>query len=765
VTTSPDAHLPSCLGLHGARELEERNFEERKALPARRPRPKARSLRAALAAALALAALGLAAVTASPAGAATVPKAPAATLGIWTSAEDSGSYSTVAGQHPDIANYYLAWGQQWPAQFISQAEAAGATPYIEIEPWHAGPGWNQTPSFQDIAANADSGDTDCTLDGSSYDTSCATWLAHIGQDVRQLAKPVIFTYGHEFNVSGQYPWAAGDTGSCGPAPCTPVQWIAAWDAVQAQIDGNGASAYASWMWAPNADTGGSTVNFTPWWPGTSHVSMIGLDGYPQSGPGWGLCTFQELFGQSFTEMKSLTSLPVFISETDLAPLSTSQDCNGGSYQTITTFMADLFSAGGDGILQFQDGTTALTSAQWTELDAALAKAPQPTASPASSPTPAPTPATPPARAAVDQPGARTSPNPCWLMHSGTAENLPPAWNARTAGSPALHEISGWPYPEKEGAVTLTWVIAGAAGGLLAGPAIRAAVFATSTAAGQPLRRQCPDCSAQVLPGRWRWRPVLPVTGRCPACRARIGPPLLMAELAAGGALAVVAVRAVSGWELAALAWLTLLAVPLALIDVAVHRLPDRLTGSAFAGTLVLLAVAALAAHQPDRLARAAIGGAALACFYLALCLLRPGQMGLGDVKLAASIGLVLGWTSWQALLTGTFAGFALAAVYSGVQMARHQATRTSLLPLGPFILLGTLTALALLHAASGRSAQAENVANSGSMNAISTPHAWSTAETNPMSLRPWPGHELAARIPSFIPPVLSCIVQVQEIAV
>jgi hypothetical protein len=36
----------------------------------------------------------------------------------------------------------------------------------------------------------------------------------------------------------------------------------------------------------------------------------------------GLCNFQELFGQSFTEMKSLTSLPVFISETDLAPLST-----------------------------------------------------------------------------------------------------------------------------------------------------------------------------------------------------------------------------------------------------------------------------------------------------------------------------------------------------------------------------------------------------------------------------------------------------------
>ena len=113
-------------------------------------------------------------------------------------------------------------------------------PYIEIEPWHAAR-WNRTPSFQNIAASADSADTDCTLDGSSYDTSCATWLADIGRAVGQLARPVIFTWGHEFNVAGQYPWSAGDTGSCGSSPCTPAQWVAAWNAVQAQIDGNGAS--------------------------------------------------------------------------------------------------------------------------------------------------------------------------------------------------------------------------------------------------------------------------------------------------------------------------------------------------------------------------------------------------------------------------------------------------------------------------------------------------------------------------------------------
>jgi leader peptidase (prepilin peptidase)/N-methyltransferase len=244
-------------------------------------------------------------------------------------------------------------------------------------------------------------------------------------------------------------------------------------------------------------------------------------------------------------------------------------------------------------------------------------------------------------------------------------------------------------------VTLPWIIAAAAVGVIVGPRIRASVFARSTESGQPRRHKCPVCDQEILSDRWRWRTFLPVTGRCPCCRARIGPYPLLAELAAGLALAVVAARASSAGELAALAWLVLLAVPLAFIDAAVRRLPDPLTAAAFAGTIALLAVAALTGHQPGHLGRAAIGALALAGFYLVLSLIWPGGLGLGDAKLAASVGAALGWISWQALLSGTFATFALAGVYGGALLALHRATRTSHLPLGPFILLGTLAAIAL----------------------------------------------------------------------
>jgi leader peptidase (prepilin peptidase)/N-methyltransferase len=245
-------------------------------------------------------------------------------------------------------------------------------------------------------------------------------------------------------------------------------------------------------------------------------------------------------------------------------------------------------------------------------------------------------------------------------------------------------------------VSLPWIVGCVLVGMLAGPRIRSCVFSRGTESGQPPRHVCPDCAELITPARHQWRSLLPVTGRCPACQVRIGPYPLLAEFAAGLAMAVVAARASSVWELAALAWLVLLAVPLAFIDSAVRRLPNPLTAAALTGTLALLTVAALTGHQLDHLGRAAIGAAALSCFYLLLWVIRPGGMGLGDVKLAVSVGLALAWISWQALITGTFLAFILASAYGVALLITRRANRGAQLPLGPFMLVGALVATVLL---------------------------------------------------------------------
>jgi leader peptidase (prepilin peptidase) / N-methyltransferase len=147
------------------------------------------------------------------------------------------------------------------------------------------------------------------------------------------------------------------------------------------------------------------------------------------------------------------------------------------------------------------------------------------------------------------------------------------------------------------------------------------------------------------------------------------------------------------WALAAACWLAACAVPLAVIDATARRLPDWLTIPAWSGTLALLAPAGWPAFT-----RALFGGLALSGFYLALVLISPSGMGLGDVKAAGSLGSLLAWASWRALFFGGFAGFVLAAVYSLALLAARRITRQQQIPFGPFMILGAFAVLLALPA-------------------------------------------------------------------
>lgn len=275
---------------------------------------------------------------------------PAVTLGIWTSAEDNSGYSTVPGQHPNVANIYLYWGTDFPASFAGQAHSAGATLLVEIEPWQ-GDGasdcnysWN-FPAITTIGANS---------------PAISEYLHAFGSVIASFGHPVILAFAHQFNVSGQYPWAQGDCEGT-----TPAQWIKAWDTVRADIDAT-AHGLAYFMWTPGADTGGTSIDPTHYWPGASQVDMVGAEGSPNTQWGSGLGTFSGRFGPVFEQIHALTSLPIFIAQTDLARL------DGSGYQSLPAFISDLCSNGGDGVLQFQDDSPALTETQWHELDNALA---------------------------------------------------------------------------------------------------------------------------------------------------------------------------------------------------------------------------------------------------------------------------------------------------------------------------------------------------------------------------------------------------------
>ena len=174
---------------------------------------------------------------------------------------------------------------------------------------------------------------------------------------------------------------------------------------------------------------------------------------------------------------------------------------------------------------------------------------------------------------------------------------------------------------------------------------------------------------------------------------RAGPPALAVGATTATLLGTLAFRVHPGLVLAAACWLAVWAVPLAFIDVAVHRLPDALTAPAYAGTATLLLLGAATSGRWDDLLRAGLGGLALAGFYVALIFIAPSGIGMGDTKLSASTGTLLAWLSWGTLVTGAVAGFVLGGLYGIGLLALRGASRKQQIPFGPFLIAGAFAVI------------------------------------------------------------------------
>jgi leader peptidase (prepilin peptidase)/N-methyltransferase len=205
---------------------------------------------------------------------------------------------------------------------------------------------------------------------------------------------------------------------------------------------------------------------------------------------------------------------------------------------------------------------------------------------------------------------------------------------------------------------------------------------------------CPSCDQPIVP-----RDNVPVLswlllrGRCCGCQARISIRYPLVELATAGLFAALGVRIGPHAALPAFLYLAAVGVALAMIDLDVQRLPDKLTLPAYPVALVLLGIAALADAAGWPYARALIGMAALFGFYATLWLVYPAGMGLGDVKLSGVLGLYLGWLSWRALVVGAASAFLVGAVVSiAVLLLVKGSGRKTKVPFGPFMLLGVLIA-------------------------------------------------------------------------
>lgn len=170
-------------------------------------------------------------------------------------------------------------------------------------------------------------------------------------------------------------------------------------------------------------------------------------------------------------------------------------------------------------------------------------------------------------------------------------------------------------------------------------------------------------------------------------------PLPVTATGTGTLFALVAVRFGPIWELPAFLVLAGVAVLLTLIDLRHHLLPDRVVLPAIAAGALLLALAAAIEGTGEAIRRAGIAAVVLFVVFLVLALLAPSGLGMGDVKLAALLGLYLGWLGWDAVVLGAAAGFVVQAVLALLLLATRRIGLRGELPFGPAMLLGAALAM------------------------------------------------------------------------
>jgi leader peptidase (prepilin peptidase) / N-methyltransferase len=198
---------------------------------------------------------------------------------------------------------------------------------------------------------------------------------------------------------------------------------------------------------------------------------------------------------------------------------------------------------------------------------------------------------------------------------------------------------------------------------------------------------CPSCGEAVKPYDnvpiFGW---LLLRGRCRSCRSRISARYPIVEALTAALAALVVITKHPTYKVVLGLVLVVVLVPIALIDLEHRIIPNKITVPA-----AVAAVAIGLALHPSGVPEQLIAGAAAGGFLLFFALAYPRGMGMGDVKLAAVLGLYLGRSVAVALIAGVLLGTIVGVVVMarlGVERGRKTAV-----PFGPFLAIGGLIGL------------------------------------------------------------------------
>jgi hypothetical protein len=196
--------------------------------------------------------------------------------------------------------YYSGWLEPFRTGFATAAAKHGAVPLVQIDP-------------SDVSISA--------IAAGRYDA----YLTSYAQAVRAYRAAVILSFGHEMNGTW-YSWGYRYT--------APAVFVAAWRHIVTLFRALGAR-NVTWLWTINIikTQHGKIPGPAPWWPGSSYVTWVGIDGYYLE-PSW---QFAPIFGPTIAAVRELTGDPILIAETSATPAAVQPEKIADLFAGIHTY--------------------------------------------------------------------------------------------------------------------------------------------------------------------------------------------------------------------------------------------------------------------------------------------------------------------------------------------------------------------------------------------------------------------------------------------
>ena len=202
---------------------------------------------------------------------------------------------------------------------------------------------------------------------------------------------------------------------------------------------------------------------------------------------------------------------------------------------------------------------------------------------------------------------------------------------------------------------------------------------------------CPECGTTILS-----RDNVPILsylllrGRCRTCGSAIPAVYPVLEATTGALFAGAAAAFGRPYVAAVLALFFAVMLAVAVIDLRLRIIPNRIVYPGLAGFAVLI-LAGVAFGQHLDLVRAAVGFLGFGAGLLALALV-SGGMGMGDVKLGALIGMVLGSLGLAYVAVAAALAFFVGGMLALGALIVLRVDRKQAIPFGPSLAAGAVLA-------------------------------------------------------------------------